>query len=60
MTKCSVQDCAKNKRRNGPKTLYCDMHYKSNLLAGIPGEAGSRKVFSLAEYLVMNKVVANV
>jgi hypothetical protein len=36
------------------------MHYKSNLLAGIPGEAGSRKVFSLAEYLVMNKVVANV
>jgi len=46
MKKCSVEGCAKNKRRNGPKTLYCDMHYRRNSLTGSPGEASSRKVFS--------------
>ena len=44
--KCSVEDCDKQKRRNGEKSIYCDMHYARFLRNGKAGQAKSIKIYS--------------
>lgn len=43
---CLVDGCNRLKRRNGPKTKYCDMHGRRNFLNGDTGQAEPKKVFS--------------
>ena len=43
---CQVVDCNREKRRNGPKTLYCHMHYRRFMTKGDPGSSEPKKVSS--------------
>ena len=46
MDTCSVIGCEKPKRRNGPKTLYCHMHYRRMMKNGDVGSSEPKKVWS--------------
>ena len=41
---CQVIGCEKQKRRNGPKTLYCHMHYRRFLLNGDVGSPEEKRI----------------
>lgn len=43
---CSVENCNKQKRRNGEKSVYCDMHYARFLRTGNAGKAENIKIYS--------------
>ena len=43
---CLVDGCDRLKRRNGPKTKYCDMHERRNHLTGNPGGPEPKRIFS--------------
>lgn len=45
MDKCEVFGCEKPKRRNGPQTLYCHMHYRRFLKYNNPGTSENQRVF---------------
>jgi hypothetical protein len=46
IAKCEVKDCDRGKRRNGPISKYCNMHYARSRRIGKPGEAMPIKVYS--------------
>ena len=43
---CEVSGCNKSKRRSGPKTKYCHMHYRRFRLYGDAGTSDAKRVRS--------------
>jgi hypothetical protein len=73
ISKCTVDGFLNLKRRNGTKTLYCEMHYARFLRNGEFGVSQKIKIasaglfaddisriFSLADYLIMDRSLQNV
>jgi hypothetical protein len=46
ISQCTVIGCLNPKRRNGEKTIHCDMHYARFLRNGTAGSADKKKIYS--------------